>query len=73
MDVITAGGVGFDRCVVPAVHGFGAAGGSSRRCAELGSPLRVVASHREVLRLIEITGLDQKVVLVATVGDALIG
>jgi anti-sigma B factor antagonist len=41
------------------------------RCAEHGSPLRVVATHRQVLRPIQITGLDQKLVIVSTVGDAL--
>jgi anti-anti-sigma factor len=42
------------------------------RCAGLGSPLRVVATDRRVLRPIEITGVDQMCVLVATVGEALL-
>jgi anti-sigma B factor antagonist len=41
------------------------------RCAEHGSPLRVVAAHRQVLRPMEITGLDQLLVIAATVQDAL--
>jgi anti-sigma B factor antagonist len=42
------------------------------RCADHGSPLRVVAAHRQVLRPIRITGLDQKLVIASTVDDALI-
>jgi anti-anti-sigma factor len=40
------------------------------RCAEHGIALRVVAAHRQVLRPIEITGLDQKLALVRTVDEA---
>jgi anti-sigma B factor antagonist len=42
-------------------------------CAEHGTPLRIVASHRQVLRPIQITGLQQKLVIVDTVADALAG
>jgi anti-sigma B factor antagonist len=41
------------------------------RCAEHGSPLRVVAAHRRVLRPIQITGLDQKLALARSVDQAL--
>lgn len=41
------------------------------RCAAHGSPLRVVATDRRVLRPIQITELDQLLVIVATVQDAL--
>jgi anti-anti-sigma factor len=40
------------------------------RCAELGSPLRVVAPQRGVRRLIEITGLDELLTVVPTLREA---
>ena len=42
-------------------------------CTKRGSQLRVVAADRQVLRPIQVTGLDQKLVIVATLPDALAG
>ena len=41
------------------------------RCAEHGSALRLVAPNREVLRPIQLTGMDEELVTFATVDDAL--
>lgn len=41
------------------------------RCTELGSSLRIVATQRQVLRPIEVTGLDQLLAITATVQEAL--
>jgi anti-sigma B factor antagonist len=44
---------------------------SHQRCVALGSPLRVVADNRAVLRPIELTGLDHLLMLVPTTRKAL--